>query len=376
MSARHIPVLLDRVLATFAPVLAPNAPESNPLIFIDCTLGLGGHSGKILESYPHVQLIGIDQDAQAIAIARENLAKLAPKFPPILFHDNFAQGIESAFEYARSCAGRVVGILADIGVSSLQLDDPARGFGFQSDRLDMRMDSRLSSTASDIIALYGEFALGEILREFGEIAESAKMARLIKEFAMSAERDANGLYSAREFSDFLAKHFRSSRGRIHPATLVFQALRIKVNSELSVLKSLLESIAREMDSSDSVLCGGRRNTSISCCSSGLHNTKSALDIAQCMQSIVGIISFHSLEDRIVKDTFKLWSKSCICDEHVLRCACGDNHAKGTILTKKPIVASEEELRANPRARSAKFRAFSLQLESKHQSQAKESNARA
>lgn len=340
---QHIPVLLDRVLEIFAPALDSSRQPESSAIFIDCTLGLGGHSAKILESYPHVQLIGIDQDEQAITIARETLSRIAPKLAPIIIHDNFANGFNEALDYARSSGGRVAGILADIGVSSLQLDDLSRGFGFQSDRLDMRMDSRISRSASDIIASYGEFALGEILREYGEVGEYKKMARLMKEFAMKSRRDESGFYSAKELSDVLSKHFRSARGKIHPATLAFQALRIEVNSELSVLKHLLESIARAADSH----------------SNEHDKDKSAQDLQNTLGTIIGIISFHSLEDRIVKETFKSWARSCICDEHVLRCECGGNHARGKILTKKPLTASNDELRANPRARSAKLRAFAL-----------------
>lgn len=318
---RHIPVLMEQVASVFAPLRS-----CSNAVFIDCTLGLGGHSKMILELCPDLTLIGIDQDASAMALARENLADFSDRLE--ILHANFAQGFLQALDLAHAQNKRIAGVLADIGVSSLQLDTRERGFSFVSERLDMRMDTRLSRNASSIIAESSPYALEELLRDYGQIVESKKMARIIKEFASTQPRDESGFYNARDLSELLSRHF--PKHKIHPATLAFQALRIAVNDELTALQTLLESISQASTSPS--LCG----------------------------AIVGIISFHSLEDRLVKECFKTLSKSCICPNDALRCVCGDNHAKGTILTKKPLVASPEEVRANPRARSAKLRAFALQ----------------
>lgn len=316
---RHIPVLTEHIREIFVPLCS----YSNAA-FIDCTLGLGGHSRAILELCSDITLIGIDQDASAIALARENLADFSDRLE--ILHANFAQGFAQALELARSQNKRVVGVLADIGVSSLQLDDKSRGFSFISDRLDMRMDTRQAQSASSIIAEYSQYALEEILRSYGQIPESKKMARLIKEFANTQPRD-EGFYNARDLSAFISKHF--SKHKIHPATLAFQALRIEVNNELGALRALLDSIEQ-------------------------------VSSADLRGAIVGIISFHSLEDGLVKERFKHFARACICPSDAMRCVCGANHSKGTILTKKPLVASPKEVAANPRARSAKLRAFALQ----------------
>ncbi len=318
---QHIPVLLDSVLDVFAPFA-----EGNSRVFIDCTLGLGGHTQALLEAYPHIEAIGIDQDSAALKIARQNLAKFSSRIR--LLHTNFAQGLAEALAILKCEGKQVCGILADIGVSSLQLDDKARGFGFLSDSLDMRMDTRLTHNASRIISEYSEFELERVFREYGEIRESKKMAHLIK-------THKGGFASAKELSTFLAQHFSSRK--IHPATLAFQALRIEVNDELNALKTLLTTIQNttkkhQMAESNSALSG----------------------------AIVAIISFHSLEDRIVKDTFKAWSKDCICPSESYRCECGGGYARGKILTKKPIMANAAEIHQNSRARSAKLRAFALQ----------------
>lgn len=226
---------------------------------------------------------------------------------------NFAEKITQALEYAP-----IVGVLADIGVSSFQLDNLERGFGFASHTLDMRMNKDHYLTAHQVINSYPKLELERIFRDYGEIREYKKMASLIIQ-----ERQKKTFESAIELSSFLEKHFK--KHKIHPATLAFQAIRIEVNNELRALQSLL---------------------------SQLHHAKDKLHHA-----IIAIISFHSLEDRIIKNTFKEWGKSCICPIEVMRCECGNHHAHGKILTKKPLSATQAELSSNPRSRSAKLRAF-------------------
>lgn len=304
---RHIPVLLDEVCALFEPI----GNDING-VFIDCTLGLGGHSQALLARHKNITLIGIDKDTQAIAIAKQNLKNFSDRVQ--ILQGGFGYQLEVALHRAFKSQKKVVGILADIGVSSLQLDSLERGFSFKSENLDMRMDTNKNLDAHYILCHYSQFELERVFREYGEIKEYKKLARLLKsrEFA-----------SAKDLSAFLSQHF--SNPRINPATLAFQALRIEVNDELGELKRFFNTIAKYF-----------------------HELSGA---------IVDVISFHSLEDRITKETFREWSKSCICDPNAYRCECGNNHAKGRILTKKPITPSQNELRANPRSRSSKLRAF-------------------
>ena len=210
------------------------------------------------------------------------------------------------------------GILADIGVSSLQLDKKERGFAFDSDVLDMRMNPKQELSAYEVINDYSKEELEFILREYGEIHEYKKLAHLICEARAKAP-----LQSAKELSKLAEKV--GGKKTIHPSTLLFQAIRIEVNNELGVLTELLESIKN----------------------------------AHFQHCIVGIISFHSLEDRIVKQTFKLWSQNCICPPSVMRCMCGNNHCLGKLISKKPIEASNAEVKKNPRSRSAKLRVFEI-----------------
>ncbi|HHD77784.1 MAG TPA: 16S rRNA (cytosine(1402)-N(4))-methyltransferase, partial [Campylobacteraceae bacterium] len=191
-----------------------------------------------------------------------------------------------------------------------------RGFGFASETLDMRMDKSRALSAYEVVNSYTRTDLERIFREYGEVREYRKAADLIVR-----RRAEKPFESARDLADFAAKHLHARK--IHPATLLFQAIRIEVNDELGELKRLLESI-RDLN---------------------LSNTT------------VAIISFHSLEDRIVKQTFKEWTKACICPKEAMRCSCGADHAYGKIVTKTPITAGEEELEHNPRARSAKLRIF-------------------
>lgn len=281
--------------------------------FIDCTLGFGGHSEAILKLHPEISVIGIDQDPNALSFSKQRLEHFGTRFRaesgrfsdvlPKILHD-----ID---------ASKIVGVLADIGVSSLQLDDLGRGFSFNSENLDMRMNPESQLSALEVVNSYPKDRLAHIFREFGEVREWQKLANIIAE-----ERKKSRITSAQHLAQLIEKNFKRI-GNIHPATLAFQAIRIEVNDELGEISRLLE-------------------------------TASILPNAY-----VAVISFHSLEDRIVKNFFKKWSDSCICEPHVLRCECGNNHAKGVILTKKPIVASSEETRLNPRARSAKLRAFRL-----------------
>ncbi len=299
MPAPHIPVLQEEVVAHFAPI------EEG--VMVDCTLGYGGHAEAILKANPRIFLIGIDRDTEAIAFAQKRLAPYKERIK--LLHGAFSEILPTLQKLP------IRAILADIGVSSLQLDKRERGFGFESDTLDMRMDPRQPLSAYDVVNSYPASELERIFREYAQVRESKRAAQLI-----CAHRPFT---SAAHLSSMIARHMRG--GKIHPATLIFQAIRIEVNDELGELKRLLDSIKN------------------------LKLTK----------TLVGIISFHSLEDRIVKRTFKEWSRSCICPPEAMRCACGADHALGRIVTKRPITPTRAEIVANPRSRSAKLRIFEI-----------------
>ena len=300
MDIPHIPVLRDEVIETFKDIKEG--------YIIDCTLGYGGHSEALLENLPEVKLICIDQDKEALEFSKKRLEKYRDRV--IFEKGRFSSVIKKHLDKD------IRGILADIGVSSLQLDKKDRGFGFDSDTLDMRMDQNALLSAKDVVNSYTKEQLEEIFRDYGEIREYKKVADIIVR-----ARHKKPIESARELSGLIEKNFK--RGRIHSATLVFQAIRIEVNDELGELDNLLESI------------------------------KNA-DLSNCK---VAIITFHSLEDRIVKRTFREWTKNCICPPDVYRCECGGDHAIGKILTKKPIKPTKEEIKVNPRSRSAKMRVF-------------------
>ncbi len=309
MESVHIPVLLEQVLESFNTALTHRGG-----ILLDCTLGLGGHSYALLKTYPHLSVIGIDQDKEALALAEQRLSVFGARF-------SARKGRYSTIVHHilndTSLFCNIIGILADIGVSSLQLDTKERGFGFSDTRLDMRMDKERALNAKEIVNTYSLRELERILRDFGEIREYKKMARLIVE-----ERGRAPIESARDLSALIARHFRRSGN--HPATQAFQALRIAVNDELGELERLLQELYQKP------LQSGAR---------------------------VSIIAFHSLEDRIIKRAFKEWERDCICDTEALRCVCGGNHKKGKNLTKKPQRASRQEIQSNPRSRSAKLRCF-------------------
>ena len=285
---------------------------------IDCTLGYGGHTLSLLEQNPNIHIYAFDRDENALSLAKQRLAPYASRLQ--IQHCAFANALDSL---GNEQLAQVKGILADIGVSSMQLDDKHRGFSFTSNNLDMRMDFTQNLNAAKVINTYSAMRLEEIFRIYGEIRQSKKLTDLI----VSA-REKKPFESALELSELIERHFPRIGG-IHPATLAFQALRIEVNGELEQLQTLLQSI-------ESAFINGV-----------LYDCK------------VAIISFHSLEDRIIKQTFKQWAKSCKCEENALKCECGNNNALGSILTKKPILPSETEIIQNKRSRSAKLRIFQL-----------------
>jgi len=296
----HIPVLFDEVLDTFKDLKGG--------YIIDCTLGYGGHSLGILESNPHIKLICNDQDDEALTFSKNRLKKYEDRI--IFSKGNFKDVINKYKEK------NIVGILADIGVSSLQLDKNERGFGFNSETLDMRMNQNQSLSAKEIVNEYSQSELEHIFKEYGEVKEYRKVASLIVQ--------NRPFSSAKELADFLIKNM--FKGKLHPATLPFQGIRIAVNNELGVLEELFEQIEN----------------------------------AQLQDTKVVIISFHSLEDRIVKTVFKKWTMKCICPKHIERCECGNNHKKGKILTKKPIIPTIQEIKTNARSRSSKMRVFKFE----------------
>ena len=282
-------------------------------IIIDCTMGYGGHSSMILEANPHLKLIAIDQDQTAIDFSTQRLAKYGDRVS--IRKGKFSSVIKDILNEVD--IKDIKGVLADIGVSSLQLDQKDRGFSYDSDNLDMRMDKDAPLTAAQVVNEYSQKELEKILLEYGELRNYKKIASTIV-----ANRP---FYSAKELSDTLKSHMPHGK-KIHPATLVMQAIRIEVNDELGELRSLLD----------------------------------AIEASPLQESYVAIISFHSLEDRIVKQRFVKWAKNCICPSDAMRCTCGNDNAIGKIITKKPITAQADELKSNPRSRSAKMRIFKLE----------------
>lgn len=293
----HIPVLYNEVLDCFK--------EIKIGYIIDCTTGYAGHSSGLLNQNSSVKLICNDQDDEALKFSKNRLKDFEKR---VEFNKgNFENIIKKFEDYP------IRGILADIGVSSLQLDKLDRGFSFNSQNLDMRMNQNQSLDASIVINSYSQVELENIFKEYGEIREYKKVASLIVQ--------NRPFYSAKELAEFF--YNKLPKGKIHPATLIFQAIRIEVNDELGVLDRLFKS----------------------------------MEEAKLKDCIVAIISFHSLEDRVVKNYFKKWSENCICPKDAFRCECGKNHSLGKIITKKPIIATNFEIKQNPRSRSAKLRVF-------------------
>jgi len=282
--------------------------------FIDATLGLGGHTEAILEASSDSQVLGIDQDEAALELAERRLRRFEPR---VMFaRSNFSR---IAKVVSGSGKGNPSGILADLGVSSLQLDSESRGFSFRFDApLDMRMDRGSGMTVAELLSEVEQDDLANIIFRYGEEKASRKIARRIVE-----KRNAGTpVKTTFELADLIRRAVRSSpRDKIDPATRTFQALRIAVNDELGILGQFIS------DSIDILKTNGT----------------------------LAIITFHSLEDRIVKHAFQRLSGKCQCPSRIPQCICGAVK-KVEILTRKPITAGEDEQRRNPRSRSAKLRA--------------------
>ena len=308
MSYKHIPVMLSEVVHYL------NCKPGK--IYADCTLGGSGHAGAILEKIiPDGILIGIDQDIDAIKNAKR---KLKPyKLNIHLFHDNFIN-LPKILSQLNITA--VDGILLDLGISFHHLDSSGRGFSFRKDEpLDMRMNIESDTTAEELINTMDEKSLAEIFFKYGEERYSRKIAKKIVNV-----RKKEKIKSSRQLSEIVCGAVSgkaSSKRRIHPATRVFMAVRIAVNKELNMLNSFMET-AFDLLKPEGRFC---------------------------------ILSFHSLEDRIVKRKIKLMEGKCICPPALPRCVCNKTRVIRS-LTKKVLRPTEEEVAANPMARSARLRA--------------------
>ncbi len=304
--APHRPVLLEETLKFLA-------PERGGL-FIDCTVGLGGHSEAVLKSSGDTRVIGMDLDPAALAFARQRLAPFGERFRAV--QANFralAAVLQEANERDPS------GILVDLGVSSLQFDSPERGFSFRFDApLDMRMDPTTGATAADLLQQLPESEIARIIFEYGEERHSRRIARRIVE----RREQGTPITTTTELAELVrAAAGGHKRNQIHPATRTFQALRIAVNKELEGLGEFVETAV------DLLIPGGR---------------------------FVGI-SFHSLEDRILKRELRRLSGHCECPPRLPVCSCGAREVV-EVLTRRPVVPGAREVDENPRARSAKLRA--------------------
>ncbi len=307
MEFHHVPVLLEATMESLA--------LKKEGIYVDGTLGGGGHSEQILlRTDPGGRLIGIDQDEEALAAASARLAPFGNRFTAVKGNFSEMKQILTQLEITE-----VDGILLDIGVSSHQLDDSSRGFSYMVDApLDMRMDQQSNGkTAADLLAELSEEDLANLIYRYGEERYSRRIARQIVE-QRQREPITTTLQLVRLIRKAMPKN--QNKEKQHPAKRTFQALRIAVNDELGVLQTAL------VNALDLLKPGGR----------------------------LSVISFHSLEDRIVKEQFRTWAKGCTCPPDFPICVCGKVPLV-RLVTRKPIVATEAELTENPRARSAKLR---------------------
>ncbi len=308
----HKSIMLEEVIESLA--IKPNG------IYVDGTLGGAGHSSEIVKRLGEDgRLIGIDQDGEAIEAATKRLKPYKDKVT--IVRSNYAQMKEVLRDLG---IPKVDGILLDLGVSSYQLDNAERGFTYREDvPLDMRMDQRQTKTAKDIVNDYSEMELYHIIRSYGEDKFAKNIAKHIVQARQKAPIETTGQL-IEVIKAAIPKKVRATGG--HPAKKTFQAIRIELNHELDVLKNNLE------DMIDLLNDEGR----------------------------IAIITFHSLEDRIVKNIFRTSERPCICPPEFPVCVCG-RVSKGKVITRKPIVPGKEELEENSRSKSAKLRVFERRI---------------
>lgn len=305
MSFNHVSVLLNECIEGLK--IKPNG------IYVDGTLGGGGHSFKILQKLTTGKLIGIDQDQDALKAATEKLKIFEGRFVP--YHSNFSNLSKVLVDLE---IDGFDGLLLDLGVSSYQLDEAERGFSYMNDgKLDMRMNQNDSFTAYDVVNSYSEAKLTEIISDYGEENWANRIAKFILQ-----ERAEKPIETTFELVDVIKKAIPAAARKDgpHPAKRTFQAIRIEVNNELKIIEQTIEAAVSQLNK------GGR----------------------------IAIITFHSLEDRIVKYAYKKLAQGCVCPPEFPVCICGEK-AKIKIITKKPILPSDDEIENNPRARSAKLR---------------------
>lgn len=304
MESRHQPVLLDEILELLAVKSGGR--------YVDCTLDGAGHAAAILDaSEPDGRLIGMDMDVNMLEFAKSRLGQYGERVA--LSRSNFSELTQVLADHGQP---KVDGILADLGLSSNQLDSRERGFSFQRlGPIDMRMDPSLEQTAMDLIKSLDWRELAAVIGKYGEERFAGKIARAIK--AREDELETTGDLAELVFRVIPRRNHPKN---IHPATRTFQGLRIVVNHELDSLETMLPQALAALKP------GGR----------------------------LAVISYHSLEDRIVRRTFKDWEKSCVCPPKLPVCAC-DKKKEAVIVTRKPVTAQAKELAVNPRSRSAKLR---------------------
>ncbi len=319
MQTQHVPVMLEEVLRFLRP-----KPGGH---YIDGTVGGGGHTAAILErSAPDGKVLGIDTDIQALVRVRDRLSDYVSNGRLVLVHGNF---VELARIVDEAGFVSVHGILADLGFSSDQMDDPQRGFSFSADGpLDMRLNTELTITAANIVNSASEQELADIIWRYGEETRARQVARRIVR-----EREKGAITRTGQLAKIVAAGVPYKPGAIHPATRVFQALRIAVNHELERLEAALPQMLKVLQ---------RREAS-----------EEHVDEGRMV-----LISFHSLEDRIVKEFMRREATDCLCPPRIPVCVCG-HKAQLRLLTPKPMTPTEQEIKSNPRSRSAKLRAAEI-----------------
>ncbi len=297
----HQPVLYQQILDYLKP--------ASPGKYVDGTLGAGGHaSGILLACAPQGRLLGLDVDSRAIEIARRRTAEFGDRI--VIRHASYSELAQQLAELGWRC---VDGMLLDLGVSSMQLDNAERGFSFLKEApLDMRFDDTQTLTAARLLDMLDQQHLTEVLRDYGEEPRAAQIAAAILR--------NRPIRTTTQLASLVLAVYKGQRGKIHPATRTFQALRMATNKEL-------DSLEQGLEQGLAALCPGGR---------------------------LAVISFHSLEDRIVKHLFQRESRDCLCPPEQVICTCG-HKATIKVITKGAVTPPQEEIALNPRARSAKLR---------------------